>query len=292
MNLKEFIPAMTTSEATANIKRQFGKTLNLADLNLTETIKLLNKTNKLIVETKNSEKIHTSHQSKGYLKAMMVNEAALTHAIELTKGTSMNKHYVSALKIVALGGKLSEAQISSLKVSSKMKAVLESQESSQKFMKKIVESKKAKAALNEGEIADAQTTLAAQDISDQIQTMIAKFADIKYKELPALQDSIRGAQGVDAATTFNSSVTDSLDTLTQSLESAKADVDNAVATLTGQEISTGEDDLDLDGLESSSDEEMDIDLDFDGDAGEDDDSFDMEMEPEMDDEVDLGRARR
>ncbi|NIT99970.1 MAG: hypothetical protein GWN01_03200, partial [Nitrosopumilaceae archaeon] len=85
----------------------------------------------------------------------------------------------------------------------------------------------------EGEIEQAQTTMAAQDIADRIQDMIGKFADIKYKELPALHDNIRDAQGVEAAQEFNETIVSSLDELTAALEEAKKNVDNAVYLLTG-----------------------------------------------------------
>jgi len=126
--------------------------------------------------------------------------------------------------------------------------------------------------------------------------MIEKFADIKYKELPALHDSIRNAQGVDQAESFNTQLVGSLDSLTSSLEQAKADVNNAVAELTGQEVAAGAGDLDLDGfggdemggeLDLGMGDEMDMDLDLDGDGGE----FDLDLEAD-DEAVDLGRERR
>ena len=117
--------------------------------------------------------------------------------------------------------------------------------------------------------------------------------DIKYKNLPALHDSIRDAQGVDAAQTFNSTVSASLDGLTTSLEQAKGDVNNAVATLTGQEVSTGANDLDLDALGGDEDE-LDLgmdDFDAEDDSGGDEGDFDLGLEPD-EEEVDLGRGRR
>jgi len=120
--------------------------------------------------------------------------------------------------------------------------------------------------------------------------MIEKFADIQYKELPALHDSIRNSQGVAEAEEFNSSLLDSLGTLTSSLETAKADVNNAVATLTGQEVSSieGEEDFDMD--DAMGDEIGDMDMgEEDPDLG---DEFDMEFEPEDPEAETLGRERR
>ena len=297
MNLNDLTPSVTASKVADQIKIQFGADYKIPGLNLTESIKLLNKTNNMVVEFKLNENLHSSENNASYMKLLMVNEAAFKRASELTetsqiKGSDMSKTYVTALKIAALGGKLSEAQIKSLQVSPGMQAILENQRTAQKFMRKIIESKKSRKALNESEIADAQTTLAAQDIADQIQSMIEKFADIQYKELPALHDSIRNSQGVEAAEEFNSSLLGSLGELTSSLESTKGDVNNAIAVLTGQEVAMGDDDLDLDAMDAGDDmdmdAELDLDMDMDGDAGE----FDLDLEVDGDEDVDLGRERR
>jgi len=300
MNLTDLTRPVDAKAVASLIKTQFGTDYNIANLNLKESVQLLNKTDRLIVEFKQKHNLHESENNASYMKLIMVNEAADKQAIELTKTTQIqeskmeNKLLTKALKIAALGGNLSEDQLKALRLSEGMTAVLRNQKTAQTFMRKIVESKKAKKLL-ENEIGQAQTTIAAQDIADQIQSMIEKFADIKYKELPALHDSIRNAQGVDAAEAFNTALTGSLDTLTSSLEGTKSDVNNAVAELTGQEVaSTG--DLDLDGLEGGDElggeldlgmgDEMDMDLDLDGA-----DDFDLDLEAD-DEEVDLGRERR
>ncbi len=300
MNLTDFSPILNSKKVATQIKTQFGSDYNISNLNLTESIDLLNKTDNLVFKFKLNENIHTSENNPSYMKLIMVNEAAFKRASEIieapqTKGSKMTNNYVTALKIAAMGGKLSEAQLKSLKVSSGMQSVLENQKKAQAFMRKIVEAKKAKRALNESEIANAQTTIAAQDIADQIQGMIEKFADIQYKELPALQDSIRNSQGVEAADSFNTSLLSSLGALTGALESAKSDVSNAIAVLTGQEVALGDDDLDLDAMDGAGDMDMgmggdELDLDMGVDDGEP--GFDMDLEPDEDEVVDLGRGRR
>lgn len=305
MNLEDLTPAVTSAKVSKLIKIQFGSDYNIGNLALTESIKLLNKTNSMIVEFKNKKNLHQSENNELYMKTLMVNEAAYKRAEELTEapqlqGNEMNKIYVKALKIAALGGQLSEAQLKALKVSQPLQQVLESKETAIRFMRKIVETKQARKALRESEIATAQTTLAAQDIADQIQTMIEKFADIRFKEVPALNDSIRGSQGVEAAEAFNSAVLQSLESLTSSLESSKGEINNAVAALTGEEMPMGAGDLDLDGIEADGEMDMDMDLGLDDEMGMGDemggmdmggDDFAMDLEPDTD-AVDLGRERR
>ena len=303
MNLSDLTKPVDANTVAELIKNQFGVEYKMPQ-RLKESINLLNKTDNLIVKFKQNNNLHESENNSSYMKLLMVNEAAAKRVSELTSTTQIqesemkNKLLTKALKIAALGGTLSEEQLNAMRITESMKAVLSNKDTARSFMRKIVESKKVarKAALLENEIGLAQTTIAAQDIADQIQTMIEKFADIKYKELPALHDSIRNAQGVDAAQSFNASVSNSLDELTTSLEGAKGDVNNAVAELTGQEVSAGPNDLDLDGLDGA-EGEMDLDLDaelnFDGDAEEEmpADDFDMDLEAD-DEEIDLGRERR
>jgi len=301
MNLTDLTKPVDAKKITDLIKTQFGTEYNIVNLNLKESVKLLNKTDQMIVEFKQTKNLHSSENDASYMKLLMVNEAADKRAIDLTKTTQIqesemeNKLLTKALKIAAYGGQLSEDQLQALRISEDMASVLRNQKTAQTFMRKIVESKKAK-KLMENEIGQAQTTIAAQDIADQIQAMIEKFADIKYKELPALHDSIRNAQGVDAAEAFNTQLTGSLDTLTSSLETTKVDVNNAVAELTGQEVASSAGDLDLDDFEGGDEMGGELDLGMgDDEMGMGDelggDEFDLDLEAD-DEEIDLGRERR
>ena len=298
MNLNDLTKPIDSTVVAEQIKTQFGTDYNIEKLGLKESVALLNKTDQLIVEFKQTHSLYESESNSTYMKLIMVNEAATRRATELTAAKTIqesdmeNKLLAKALKIATKGGQLSEEQLTALRISDDMKAILRSQSLSESFMRKLVESKKSK--IMESEINQAQTTIAAQDIADQMQSMIEKFADIKYKELPALHDSIRNAQGVDAAESFNAQLVTSLDEVTASLESAKDDVNNAVAELTGEEVATGAGDLDLDDFGGEPEMDMDIDaeLDLDGEleAG-DDTEFDVDLETD-DEEVDLGRERR
>lgn len=298
MNLTDLTKSIDSAEVIKQIKDQFGVNYKIDRLGLKEAVDMLNNTEKLIVAFKQKHNIYESQNDASYMKLVMLHEAANKKALELTNKTKVqesqmeNKLFTKALKIAAMGGQLTEQQLQALRVSEDMQSVLRSKPTAQKFMQKIVESKKM---LKENELSQAQNTMAAKDIANSIQGMIEKFADIKYKELPALHDSIRDSQGVDAATSFNEQLTASLDELTTSLESAKGDVNNAVAELTGEEVAaTGAGDLDLDDFEGGDEIEgeaefdMDIDAELDLDGGDD-----FEIAPEEDDEeVDLGRERR
>ena len=234
MNLDDLQKPVDSTKVSSLIKSQFGKEYDISKLNVTEANTLAKKADKMIYEYKMQNNYHNGQSNSSYMKLLMLKEAAEKRAHELynLQESTMNKKLASALKIAAAGGTLTESQLADLNVSETMKSVLRNATSAKDFMVKIVESRKAKQALNENDIGQAQTTIAAQDIADQIQGMIEKFADIKYKELPALHDSIRNAQGVEQAQSFNDSLTMSLEELTSSLEAAKSEVNSAVAVLT------------------------------------------------------------
>lgn len=295
MNLADLDRPVDSKRVADLIKSQFGTNFDVAKLTLGESLKLAIKANNMIVEYKQTNDYYNSQNDASYMKLLMLKEAAEKRANELTRKlqeSPMNQKLIQALKIAAQGGKLTEGQLADLGVSKSMQSVLRDATASRAFMRKIVEARKAKIALTEGEIDQAQTTIAAQDIADQIQSMIEKFADIKYKELPALHDSIRNAQGVDAAEQFNTSLTGSLDELTSSLEGAKKQVSDAIAVLTGQEVAGDMGDLDLGaegGEEGGMGDEEDMGL---GDEGDEDLGIDLDFGDEDEDQVDLGRERR
>mgnify|MGYP006282626341 CR=1 FL=1 len=299
MNLQELTKTVNSAEISRLLKKQFGKEYNLSTMGLHESKQLLSKANKAIAKYKQHNGIHNSETDPSYMKMFMVKEAATKRINELLSENKqepqMTNNYVKALKKVAAGGSLSENEIKSLRVSPGLRKVLENRGQAIAFIKRIVENKRKQGRqLNEAEIDSAQVVLAAQDIADQVQDMIEKFADIQYKELPALQDGIRKEMGVDTATQFNDAVLSSLQSLTGALEQAKTDLSNAVAMLTGDEqVGTG--DLDLDDIDGEMDVDADVDMDVDADLGREvgDEDFDLDFEEEPEDELmDLGRDKR
>ncbi len=296
MNLTDLTNNYNSSEISNLIRKYFRSKIDFDNLNLKESKQLAKKTNQLIVEFKKTGNIHNSHKQSSYSKLVMLNEGAKKRVSELSKlqESQMKKHLISKILKESVRGNILEKQIKKLPVSEGFKKVLRNKNLARSFMMKVVESRKTpKRVIKEGEIEQAQTTMAAQDIADRIQDMIGKFADIKYKELPALHDNIRDAQGVEAAQEFNETIVSSLDELTAALEEAKKNVDNAVYLLTGEEMPAGEGDLDLDNLEGD-EEDLDLDLDdedLDTDDDADNEDFDLDYEEE-DEDLDLGRKRR
>jgi hypothetical protein len=89
--------------------------------------------------------------------------------------------------------------------------------------------------LQESEVQQAQVVLAAQDMVDQVQSMLEDITELQFKELPALVDSIRNQIGMDQANQFNTDATAALSGLVQNLQTAKASLETSLGVVTGQQ---------------------------------------------------------
>lgn len=142
--------------------------------------------------------------------------------------------------------------------------------------------------LNESELQQAQVVLAAQDMVDRVQKMMEDISEMQFKDLPALVASIKNDLGTEQATQFQSAASAALNTLLQSVQGSKTELESAQGVLTGQEpVVPGADA----GVDASADimpaadggEELDLDLDA---------NLPADDEDEEEAGVDLGRERR
>jgi|APSaa5957512535_1039671.scaffolds.fasta_scaffold10597_7 hypothetical protein len=311
MNLQE-LGQQHTSQAYANIyKSQFGVEVDLNELNIDDSIKLWNKTRRTISEVRHSKKIHTSQYNPSYLKMVMLEQALSSKIKELkeagdagsfgknntSKEDNMNTivpgknadEYANTLKKSASGEDVTEecAKLRKMGVKEGLVRICENRHTSIKFMRKLVESKKAKRNIMEGDVENAQVVLAAQDIVDRIQKMLEDMVDVQYKDIPGLADQIKGEMGVDQAVQFKDAMTQALQTLASQLEATKTEMENAVGIITGDEVGMPADmglgdDMDTNGIGDELGDDMDGLDDLGADAG---DEFDSEV-------ADLGRERR
>ena len=86
---------------------------------------------------------------------------------------------------------------------------------------------------NSEEIAQAQTLLAAQDISDRLQKMAEQVGKMSIEDLMPLVDVMKRQYGPEVAQGFNDTVKSTLDELLNKTIEAKDATDNAVLTIQG-----------------------------------------------------------
>ena len=103
--------------------------------------------------------------------------------------------------------------------------------------------------LLEGELEKAQLQLAARDMVDQLQDMVAKLTKLKVEELPALKEGLRSNIDNETATQFDSAVGAALQSAVDALTQTKDQVDQASLAISGDgSMPTG-----TDGIEQAMD---------------------------------------
>ena len=277
----------------------FDKSVDFNRLNSQQARKMLHKVRDLISEQRQSSKIHTSERDPAYLKLLVLEQALAdrvreaqsvgTVAPQGTQDTASStdsesdnevEQIKTAMTKMSRNQPLTPDEKQKVQDSPEVMAKMFSQPGManrlEQMLKQVTE--KSNKPINESEIQQAQVVLAAQDMVDKIQDSIEDATEMKFKELPALVDSIRNEVGTDQAQRYMDQTNSALETLINCLQETKAAIEGAQGILTGTEpVVPGEDEVDA-GLP-------------DIDVGGDDLDTDLE-EPESDLETSLGRERR
>lgn len=140
--------------------------------------------------------------------------------------------------------------------------------------------------IRESELQQAQVVLAGQDMVDQMQKILEQISEMQYKDLPALSATIKNDVGTAQAQQFQTQANQALQSLIQSVQEAKNQLENANMALSGEQPIVPGAAPDIDG---DSDIDADLNLDADNDTGEED--LDLSLDANLDDKA-LGRERR
>lgn len=125
-----------------------------------------------------------------------------------------------------VGGKTYKVNETELKIKTEAK---------HKKSKKIDESIDAaiRRMINEDEVTQAQSVMAAKDMVDSLQDMLEDISRMVNEQLPPLTDSIRSNIGDQQAQAFSAAATETLNGLLTQVQGAREAVNNAVLGLTG-----------------------------------------------------------
>jgi len=266
-------PVQNTEKVFENY---FGKKVNFADLPERQATTMLAKVRKLISEHRTSSRLHNSEKDPNYLK-LMVMEQGLSNRV--------NEYGIGNQEVVAIDMEDPDVKRTLDKASKGQNLTPDEQKtvSAVATMKKEGKKYKKGKKVMESEVQQAQVVLAAQDITDRIQDTLEDVTEMKFKDLPALVDSIRNEVGMNQAQQYMTDASAALDSLISCLQETKTSIESAQGVITGQEpVVPGEDDdtgLDLDApepMDTETDTEVDVDVE----------------EPSSDLETSLGRARR
>jgi len=119
-------------------------------------------------------------------------------------------------------------------------------------------------ALLEVDAAEAEITMAARGIVDELQDVIEKLGKIQNDQIGPLADEMAYSHGPDQAATFKGSVDDAINSLLGQARSAKDAVQDATLVLSGEKMADDMGDVELGG-DMGADLEDDITADFGGD---------------------------
>ena len=150
--------------------------------------------------------------------------------------------------------------------------------------------------LLETEVSQAEVMMAAKGFAQELQEMVEKIGRLQNEDLPPVTDQMRETYGGESASAFQTQIYGALQSVMDSLYTAKSQVDDAVANMasTGQVSATVDMDKDVDmGMDDGTVDEMEPDLDLDNIG--DDMGADMGAEDEFggaEGEEPLGRAMK
>ena len=319
----ELAATKPSKQAAKVYESYFGDSINVDVISPRQARTMLNKVQKLVTEHRSTPAFHHSEKNPTYLKLMML-ERVLKAKVKETatigvgdaagadKNTAQNAAQNAQAKPNAnvVAGDAAAKQKMQQQVNTisdpKLKSAIDKAAIKKQPLTPDEEQYIAGAALQtesktmrrqlyrilrESEVQQAQVVLAAQAMSDDIQTMLEEVSSMQFKTLPRLIDEMKNQVGVDQAMQFNTDATEVLGTLVQTLQSSKQSMDQAIGVVTGDQSASmmgGEQGL---GDEPGMDAEPELGDepplgDEPGMGGEPD----FGDEPELDDEPDMGKA--
>ena len=296
MKLHDLESNRLTENSQKVFESYFGKKINVANLSATQAGSMLSRVRNLIREHRNSTKLHTSEKNPGYLKLLVIENAlrgriqesmvdaamkdpkTKTIVQKATKGQALTPDEQKVMTALAISPK-TEAYHAPTQAEIDADKKKENRGKSRPSMSDKSVKRKVYKNMMESEVQQAQVVLAAQDMVDRIQDFLEDVTEMKFKDLPALVDSIRNEVGTSQAQQYMNDANSALDALIACVQETKTQVEAAQGVLTGQEpVVPGE--------EEANTAPAELDLDTDTDA-----ELDVE-EPASDLEASLGRARR
>lgn len=280
MKLQDLDSQNKKAKALKVLESRLNGTIN-TKMGVRQARSMLESVQRRLSEYRASTAIHKSERDPNYLKLVVLENVLRAHLNENNDG----------VVLVPLDTKDPKVQQTMKKAQSGQHLTPDEQKTITAIASQKKEGSKTgrKRIVKESEVQQAQVTLAAQDLVDRVQGMLEDISEMQYKELPALVTSIRNDMGNEQASAFQQTVSDVLTQLLQGLQDGRADLESAMAVLTGQEVGLL-DKFDGDNGRNATDFD-DNELD-DSDSGdrlprEDEDDSDFELPP-----ANLGRARR
>ena len=265
MKMFELAAIKPSKQAAKVYESYFGDSINVDVISPRQARTMLNKIQKLVTEHRSTPAFHHSEKNPTYLKLMML-ERVLKAKVKETATLGVGDAAGAGQNVAANAAQNAQAkpnanvvagdaaakqkmqqQVNSITDPKLKTAMLKTSQGTgtpddQKMIAQAALQTESKSMrrqlyrmLRESEVQQAQVVLAAQAMSDDIQTMLEEVSSMQFKTLPRLIDEMKNQVGVDQAMQFNTDATEVLGTLVQTLQSSKQSMDQAIGVVTGDQ---------------------------------------------------------
>ena len=233
MKLQELAAPKVSKQITRVFESYFGSSIDFDKLSGSQANTMLHKVRGLLGEHRDTTARYQSERDPSYLKLVMMEQALATRVRETRPETPQRAAVARDIAVRNIADPNLERA-----VNKGARGMGLTPDEGRTVANKILQTeqrlRRAYQFLKESEVQQAQVVLAAQDMVDQMQSMIEDTTSMQFKELPALVDSIRNQVGIDQATQFNTDVSGALTGLVQNLQGAKQQLETALGVVTGQ----------------------------------------------------------
>ena len=218
MKALELTKTITTEDLLAQFESRFGQTLNLAGMDQAQLEDMANMVRTKIHTITDNQHFGQELKNEDYHKHQMMLDI-LNQAVREAAG-GINTQVSPQQQ--ALAKKIQ--QVPGIKPQDK-DAIIGAMVQKETAVKEGIE--------NQSELI-----LAAKDMMDKVTGYLEELATMKTESMLELSDRIRDEMGADKADAFTQKIKPALDTAEQTLTATRAELDQAVRILTGEEIST------------------------------------------------------
>ncbi len=217
MKALELTKTITTEHLLTQFESRFGQTLNLAGMDQAQLEDMANMVRTKIHTITDNQHFGQELKNEDYHKHQMMLDI-LNQAVREAQGIQTNispQQQMIAKKIQQVPG-------------------LKDQDKDQIIGAMV----QKETAVKEGIENQSELILAAKDMMDKVTGYLEELATMKTEGMLELSDRIRDEMGADKADAFTQKIKPALDTAEQTLTATRAELDQAVRILTGEETVT------------------------------------------------------
>jgi len=249
---------LSASELNQQLAKVYKWQLNLGQLKEGAVNSMLSTLQNKMNTIRKSSQVHHAERNPQYMEAVMVSKVLETWKNEMAQGRKIIAEKLQAINDYCMVT-LNERELTPAELKKREHYAKALKKRSGDFEKRYGkrgkevmyatatkmaknESYQLPPALTEGEIEQARVTMAARDLADTVQDIVAKISDMQNEQLPALVSAMKDEIGMEQATSFNDSTKQVLQGLLDSANHARDTLDNAARGVYNQP-SMGEPDM-------------------------------------------------